>query len=84
LDYFLVEAAGVEPASENIPLQFLRTYPLVWLSQPVTPKGRLNLLLSRVNLAPSPTGVGKDYPALNDAPSDPAGEIRKNVSRLSG
>jgi len=24
----LVEAAGVEPASENIPLQFLRTYPL--------------------------------------------------------
>jgi len=23
-----VEAAGVEPASENIPLQFLRTYPL--------------------------------------------------------
>jgi len=26
---FLVEAAGVEPASENIPLQFLRTYPLI-------------------------------------------------------
>ncbi len=25
----LVEAAGVEPASENIPLQFLRTYPLI-------------------------------------------------------
>jgi len=24
-----VEAAGVEPASENIPLQFLRTYPLI-------------------------------------------------------
>jgi len=24
----LVEAAGVEPASENIPLQFLRVYPL--------------------------------------------------------
>ncbi len=25
----MVEAAGVEPASENIPLQFLRTYPLI-------------------------------------------------------
>ena len=26
---FKVEAAGVEPASENIPLQLLRTYPLI-------------------------------------------------------
>jgi len=25
----MVEAAGVEPASENIPLQFLRVYPLI-------------------------------------------------------
>jgi len=24
LDYVLVEAAGIEPASENLPLQFLR------------------------------------------------------------
>jgi hypothetical protein len=29
LNDVLVEAAGVEPASENIPLQFLRTYPLI-------------------------------------------------------
>jgi len=28
LDYVLVEAAGIEPASENIPLQRLHTYPL--------------------------------------------------------
>jgi len=31
----MVEAAGVEPASENIPLQFLRMYPLICLSHPV-------------------------------------------------
>jgi len=80
----MVEAAGVEPASENIPLQFLRTYPLFWHSHPVTPKGRLYRLLSRVDFALFPTGRGKDYPALNDAPSDPAGGTRKNVSRLSG
>jgi len=27
LDYVLVEVAGIEPASENLPLEFLRAHP---------------------------------------------------------
>jgi len=36
-----VEAAGVEPASENIPLEFLRAYPLIWFRPWKLPKAGL-------------------------------------------
>jgi len=41
-----VEAAGVEPASENIPQGHLHTYPEFWFSRLTTPSGRMLQSLS--------------------------------------
>jgi len=37
----MVEAAGVEPASENIPIRLLHTYPELWHS-PIQVSSRLD------------------------------------------
>ena len=63
----LVEAAGVEPASENIPLQFLRAYTLIWISPPKTPGVRIDQALSRNFFAPPPPGMREQLSCLNDA-----------------
>ena len=43
----MVEAAGVEPASENFPIWHLHTYPEVWLSPLTAPSGWILKQLSR-------------------------------------
>ena len=42
----MVEAAGVEPASGNIPLKSLHACPLIEISLGLTPKGRNSIELS--------------------------------------
>ena len=42
----MVEAAGVEPASGNIPLKSLHACPLIGNSLDLAPKGRISIELS--------------------------------------
>jgi len=79
----MVEAAGVEPASENFPLWRLHTYPEIWLSPLTAPSGWILKQLSRYEfrrLWIRRTEAG--YPAV-DALIGSAGVIRQDGS-LSG
>lgn len=54
INYLMVEAAGVEPASGNLPLHFLRTYLLFWVSLLMAPGSRILQSLSCLDFRPSP------------------------------
>jgi len=64
----LVEAAGVEPASGNLPLHFLRTYLLFWISLLRAPGSRIPPLLSCLFFAPLAPGLQEQLSCLHDAP----------------
>ena len=53
ISYLMVEAAGVEPASGNLPLHFLRTYLLFWVSLLMAPGSRILQSLSCLDFRPS-------------------------------
>jgi len=76
----MVEAAGVEPASENIPLQFLRTYPYDLHSLLKTPKGRIDQGLSLLYFAFLPSGAGDQLSCLIDALFGPAGKTGRTLA----
>ena len=64
----MVEAAGVEPASGNLPLHFLRTYLLFWISLLRAPGSRIPPSLSCKLFASLPPGLRERLSCLNDAP----------------
>jgi len=79
----MVEAAGVEPASGNLPLHFLRTYLLFWVSLSKAPGSRIPRSLSCIRFSPlSPQAWEIGYPASMTPPNRPDRRSRGDVSRL--
>ena len=75
--YFLVEAAGIEPASENEPIEASTCLSCVLISPVKTPTGRVHSPTSPVVLAPLPR-AGEGRPAhLYDALPYPVSEARE-------
>jgi len=52
----MVEAAGIEPASEGIPLKLLHAYPAFWVSLPESPDGLDAPKASLIGLIPGAAG----------------------------
>src|SRR3990172_7935624 len=75
--YFLVEAAGIEPASENEPIEASTCLSCVLISSVKTPTGRVHSPTSPFVLAPLPR-AGEGRPAhLYDALPCPVSEARE-------
>jgi hypothetical protein len=62
----LVEAAGIEPASESTTLRLLHAYPDYFISDPGLPSGRRPEILSPFVLLRS-QGIAPGASLLNDA-----------------
>jgi len=59
----MVEAAGVEPASENIPLKHLHTYLGVWISPLASPPSGMRNRPARWRSPIQPQALWINYPA---------------------
>ncbi len=78
--FVMVEAAGVEPASENIPRRHLHTYPELSFSLFKSPPGWILKRLSCKNIRRSINRIFGSTILLVDALTGLAGVIRKNAS----
>jgi len=77
----MVEAGGVEPPSENIPLQVLRAQPSFCFRAGGLPKaGCRSAILFKISPRPRQE-KGFGYPAWSTPSSGPAGESGEDVSR---
>ena len=75
-----MEAAGVEPASGNIPQRLLHTYPELSLSPFKSPSGRMRKRLSCKNIRRSVNRISGPTILLVDALAELAGVIRQDAS----